>query len=89
MLMAVGAFGFAWVGAYGLGSAADPIRSGDRLVGLLAEQTLPIVFRRWAPLRVLAVIVAADLVPLFPPFGPSTELPGFSLPAPVKPCSSP
>lgn len=81
MLMAVGAFGFAWVGAYGLGSAADPIRSGDRLVGLLAEQTLPIAFRRWAPLRVLAVIVAADLVPLFPPFGPSTELPSFSVPA--------
>ena len=81
VLMAVGAFGFAWVAAYGLGSPADPIRSGDRLVGLLAEQTLPLVFRRWAPLRVLAVIVAANVVPVFPGFGPSTELMGFSFPA--------
>lgn len=81
MLMAVGAFGFAWVGVYGLGSAEDPIRSGDRLVGIIAEQTLPIVFRRWAPLRVLAVIVAANVVPVFPELGPSTELMGFSFPA--------
>ena len=81
MLMAIGAFAFAWSGAYGLDLDIDPIRSGDRLVGLLAEQTLPIVFRRWAPLRVLAIVLAAGLVPLFPQFGPSTDLNGFSLPA--------